>query len=118
MASLCEGRQHGHIQLNQILVLQKGALPLIYFALAFRKPSFILNSATHTISELFSYSTEMQLYDTRFASSDNLFFNYSKSSHQFKSFRGSGVKLWNNTPPHLQRLPIFIFKKKNRVMFT
>ena len=73
-----------------------------------------LTQHPRNISKLFSYSTEMHSYHLRFASFGNFFVNYSRSSHQFKSFCRSSAKLWNSIPPDLRNLPKFCFKKKLR----
>ena len=124
-------RQAPRTYLNQILVLQKSALRLTYFApyryhaiplfvsscslpitLIHFKSIYIvirdvfINLAPHNSSKLFSYSAEMY--------SGNFYFNYYRSSHQFKSFCRSGAKLWNGIPSDSWKLPKFSCKKKLR----
>ena len=103
--------QAPQIYLNQILVLQKRALRLIYFApyrssavpllvssdclpigfLYFKAVSILMHDvlndlSPHNISNLFSSANVIHTYSTRFSSASNLYTKCSRFTHQIKSF--------------------------------
>ena len=115
--------QAPQIYLNQILVLQKRALRLIYFApyrssavslfvssgclpiglLYFKAVSILIhdvlnNLSPRNISNLFSSVNVIHAYSTRFSSASNLYTKYSRLTHQIKSFSRRGVMIWNSIP--------------------
>ena len=131
--------QAPQIYLNQILVLQKRALRLIYFApyrspaipqfissrcfpirlLYFQAVSILMhgvfdNLEPRNISKLFSSANVIHTYSTRFSSAGNLYIKYSGLTHQIKSFSRRGVIIWNNIPPDLRKLRKLCFKNKMR----
>ena len=132
--------QAAQTYLNQILVLQKRALRLIYFApyrthaiplflssntlpidmLYFRSLATLMydvsnNIAPPTISDLFRNASSIHTYNTRFALANNYFFEYSRLGHKSKSFSRIGVKVWNSIPVELRRTPKHKFKKRMHV---
>ena len=125
--------------LNQILVLQKRALRLIYFApyrtsavslfvssgclpiglLYFKAVSILMhdvlnNLSPRNISNLFSSVNVIHTYSTRFSSAGNLYTKYSRLTHQIKSFSRRGVMIWNSIPQDLRKLSKSCFKNKMR----
>ena len=129
--------QAPQIYLNQILVLQKRALRLIYFApyrssavplfvssgclpiglLYFKAVSILMhdvhdNLSPRNISNLFSSASAIHTYNTRFSSAGNLYTKYSRLTHQIKSFSRQGVLIWNSIPPDLRKLSKPCFKNK------
>ena len=127
------------IYLNQILVLQKRALRLIFFApyisstvplfvssaclpislLHFKAVSILMhdvlnNFLPRNISNLFSSANVIHTYSTRFSSAGNLYTKYSRLTHQIKSFSRRGVIIWNSIPPDLRKLSKLCFKNKMR----
>ena len=121
--------QAPQIYLNQILVLQKRALRLIYFApyrssavslfvssgclpiglLYFKAVSILMhdvlnNLSPRNISNLFSSVNVIHTYSTRFSSAGNLYTKYSRLTHQIKSFSSRGLILCNSIPPDLRKL--------------
>ena len=131
--------QAPEIYLNQILVLQKRALSLIYFApyrssavplfvssgclpiglLCFKAVSILMhdvlnNLSPRNISNLFSSTNVIHTHSTRFSSAGNLYTKYSSLTHQIKSFSRRGVRIWNSIPPDLRKLSKSSFKNKMR----
>ena len=131
--------QAPQIYLNQILVLQKRALRLIYFApyrssavslfvssgclpiglLYFKAVSILMhdvlnNLSPRNISNLFSSVNVIHTYSTRFSSAGNLYTKYSRLTHQIKSFSRRGVMIWNSIPQDLRKLSRSHFKNKMR----
>ena len=129
--------QAPQIYLNQILVLQKRALRLIYFApyrssavplfvssgclpiglLYFKAVEILMhdvhnNLSPRNISNLFSSASVIHTYNTRFSSDGNLYTKYSRLAHQIKSFSRRGVLIWNSIPPDLRKLSKPCFKNK------
>ena len=131
--------QTPQIYLNQILVLQKCSLCLIYFApyrssavslfvsssclpiglLYFKAVSILMhdvlnNLPSRNISNLYSSVNVIHTYSTRFSSAGNLYTKYSKLTHQIKSFSRRGVMIWNSIPQDLRKLSRSHFKNKMR----
>ena len=131
--------QAPQIYLNQILVLQKRALRLIYFApyrssavslfvssgclpiglLYFKAVSILMhdvlnNLSPRNISNLFSSVNVIHTYSTRFSSAGILYTKYSRLTHQIKSFSRRGVMIWNSIPQDLRKLSRSHFKNKMR----
>ena len=121
--------------INQILVLQKRALRLIYFTsyrshaiplfvssnaipinmLYFKSVSILMHDVFNrqtpcNISNLFECSNELHNYNTRFSLAGNYYVKYSRSNHLLKSFSRLGTKIWNSIPQELRNLPKFVFK--------
>ena len=125
---------------NQILVLQKRALRLIYFApyrssavslfvssdclpiglLYFKAVSILMHDVLNNLSprntsNLFSSVNVIHTYmSTRFSSAGNLYSKYSRLTHQIKSFFRRGVLIWNSIPQDLRKLSRSHFKNKMR----
>ena len=139
MALLSGAMQAPQIYLNQILVLQKRALRLIYFApyrssavslfvssgclpislLYFKAVSILMhdvlnNLSPRNISNLFSSVNIIHTPSTRFSSAGNLYTKYSRLTHQIKSFSRRGVMIWNSIPQDLRKLSRSHFKNKMR----
>ena len=132
--------QTPQIYLNQILVLQKCSLCLIYFApyrssavslfvsssclpiglLYFKAVSILMhdvlnNLPSRNISNLYSSVNVIHTYSTRFSSAGNLYTNYySRLTHQIKSFSRRGVMTWNSIPQDLRKLSKSPFTNKMR----
>ena len=129
--------------INQILVLQKRALRLIYFTsyrshairlfissntipinmLYFKSVSILMHDVFNkktpcNISNLFNSSNELHNYNTRFSLADNYYIKYSRCNHLLKSFSRLGAKIWNSIPQELRKVPKFVFKAnlQNRLL--
>ena len=129
--------------INQILVLQKRALRLIYFAsyrshaiplfvssntipvnmLYFKSISILMHDVFNkltpcNISNLFNCSNDMHNYNTRFSLAGNYHIKYARCNQQLKSFSRQGAKIWNSIPQELRKLPKCVFKKniQNRLL--
>ena len=123
--------------LNQLLVLQKRVLRLIYFApyrahaiplflasntlpiemLYFRSIATLMHDVSNdlappTISNLFKCSSDIHNHNTRFASAHNYHIEYSRLNHKSKSFSRIGVKIWNIIPFELRLLSKYMLKKR------
>ena len=121
--------------INQILVLQKRALRLIYFTpyrshaiplfissntipinmLYFKCVSILMHDVFNkqtpcNISSLFICSNELHNYNTRFSLAGNHYIKYSRCNHLLKSFSRLGAKIWNSIPQELRKVPKFVFK--------
>ena len=128
--------QAAHSYINQILVLQKRALRLIYFAtyrshaiplfvssntipvnmLYFKSISILMHDVFNklspsNISNLFDSSNEIHNYNTRFSLAGNYHIKYSRCNQLLKSFSRLGAKIWNGIPQELRKLPNCVFKK-------
>ena len=129
--------------INQILVLQKRALRLIYFTsyrshaiplfissntipinmLYFKSVSILMHDVFNkqtpcNISSLFTCSNELHNYNTRFSLAGNYYIKYSRCNHLLKSFSRLGAKIWNSIPQELRKVPKFVFKAnlQNRLL--
>ena len=129
--------------INQILVLQKRALRLIYFTsyrshaiplfissntipinmLYFKSVSILMHDVFNkqtpcNISDLFNCSNELHNYNTRFSLAGNCYIKYSRFNHLLKSFSRQGAKIWNSIPQELRKVPKFVFKAnlQNRLL--
>ena len=69
-------------------------------------------SARQNICDLFTYSSGIHTYDTRFSDSGNLYINKSRLKIQLNSFSIFGAKLWNCLKPDLRKLRKQPFKNK------
>ena len=121
--------------IDQILVLHKRALRLIYFTsyrshaiplfissntipinmLYFKSVSILMHDVFNkktpcNISNLFNYSNELHNYNTRFSLAGNYYIKYSRCNHLLKSFSRLGAKIWNSIPQELRKVPKFVFK--------
>ena len=128
--------------INQILVLQKRALRLMYFTsyrshaiplfissntipinmLYFKSVSILMHDVFNkqtpcNISNLFTCSNELHNYNTRFSLAGNYYIN-SRCNHLLKSFSRLGAKIWNSIPQELRKVPKFVFKAnlQNRLL--
>ena len=62
------------------------------------------NSAPQNICDLFTYSSDVHTYNTRFSDAGNLYVNKSRLRIQLDSFSIFGAKLWNCLKPDLRKL--------------
>ena len=135
--------QPAHKYMNKILILQKRALRLIYFAtsrehavplfiasnvlpvnmLYYKTVSTLMhdvknNMAPPNILNLFTSVRSVHTYHTRAATSDKFHCKYSRLKQQKDSFSRVGVKIWNEIPDDLRELTKSSFKAKiNNVLF-
>ena len=62
------------------------------------------NSARQNICDLFTSSSDIHTYDTRFSDAGNLYINKSRLRIQLNSFSIFGAKLWNCLKPDPRKL--------------
>ena len=62
------------------------------------------NSAPQNICDLFTCSSDVHTYNTRFSDVGNLYVNKSRLRLQLNSFSIFGAKLWNCLKPELRKL--------------
>ena len=135
--------QAANIHLNKILILQKRALRLMYFAdsKAHSAPLFVhsrilpvtmlyyllVSSMMHdinnhpvpsNISMLFTHSEQVHHHFTRFSAAGNLYVKTSRTSQLLFSFARIGVRVWNSIPMKLRIKNRTPFKRelKNRLL--
>ena len=70
------------------------------------------NSAPQNICDLFTCSSDVHTYNTRFSDAGNLYVNKSRLGIQLNSFSIFGAKLWNCLKPELRKLWKQPFKNK------
>ena len=70
------------------------------------------NSAPQNICDLFTCSSDIHAYNTRFSDGGNLYVNKSRLRIQLDSFSTFGAKLWNCLKPELFKLRKNTFKNK------
>ena len=70
------------------------------------------NSAPQNICDLFTCSSDVHTYNTRFSDAGNLSVNKSRLSIQLNSFSIFGAKLWNSLKHDLRKLRKKTFKNK------
>ena len=70
------------------------------------------NSAPQNICDLFTYSSDVHTYKTRFSDAGNLYVNKSRLRIQLNSFSIFGAKLWNCLKHDLRKLRKKPFKNK------
>ena len=70
------------------------------------------NSALLNICDLFTCSSDVQTYNTRFSDAGDLYVNISRLRIQLNSFSYFGAKLWNCLRPELRKLRKTPFKNK------
>ena len=88
------------VYLKKVFILQKRALRLMFFA-------------GNRISDVFTCSSDVHTYNTRFSDAGNLNVNKSRLGIQLNSFSIFGAKLWNCLKPDLRKL-----RKKPFKIFT
>ena len=135
--------QAANIHLNKILILQKRALRLMYFAdsKAHSAPLFVhsrilpvtmlyyllVSSMMHdinnhrvpsNISMLFTRSEQVHHHFTRFSAAGNLYVKTSRTNQLLFSFARIGVRVWNSIPMKLRIKNRTPFKRelKNRLL--
>ena len=69
------------------------------------------NSTPSNISDLFTYSNELHMYNTRFSAAGAFYIKYSRLHQQSQSFGSLGTKIWNSTPRDLRKLMKKAFKE-------
>ena len=136
---LCSWGQANKTNLSKLLLLQKKALRLIYFANQRESaiPLFLITNilpvtfsyyetvaslmydvvnqiAPSNICNLFSFVSNVHSYNTRSSTSNDLFTEYSRTNAQCNSLSRVGVRLWNKIPEQLRKLPKKTFKKRLR----
>ena len=119
--------QAANIHLNKVLILQKCALPLMYFAdsNALSAPLFVhsrilpvtmvyyhlVSSMMHdinnhrvpsNISMLFTHSQQVHHHFPRFSAAGNLYVKTSRTDQLFFSFARIRVRVWNSIPVKLR----------------
>ena len=129
--------QAAQVYLRKIFILQKRALRLMFFAgnRSHAIPLFVsanvlplnmlyletvcslmhdisTNSAPQNICDLFTCSSDVHTYNTRFSDAGNLYVNKSRLRIQLNSFSIFGAKLWNCLKPELRKLRKKPFKNK------
>ena len=129
--------QAANIHLNKVLILQKRALGLMYFAdsKAHSAPLFIhsrilpvtmlyyhlVSSLMHdinnhrvpsNISLLFTHSEQVHHHFTRFSAAGNLYFKASRTNQLLFSFARIGVRVWTSIPKKLRIQNRTAFKRK------
>ena len=129
--------QAAQIYLKKIFILQKRALRLMFFAgnRSHAVPLFVsanllplnmlyfaavcslmhdvsTNSAPQNICDLFTRSSDVHSYNTRFSDAGNLYVNKSRLRIRLNSFSIFGAKLWNCLKPDLRKLRKKPFKNK------
>ena len=129
--------QASKTHLNQLLILQKRALPVIYFSDRRDQaiPLFLnahilpinfmhyelLAETMHDVSndlvpsnlkDLFVPTAKIHCYNTRASASKNFYIQKSNSEIKRKSFSRIGARLWNKIPTKLRALPKATFKNK------
>jgi len=70
------------------------------------------NSAPQNICDLFTCSSDVHTYNTRFSDASNLYVNKSRLRLKLNSFSIFGAKLWNSLKPELRKLRKKPFKNK------
>ena len=70
------------------------------------------NSAPQNICDLFTCSSDLHTYNTRFSDAGNLYINKSRLRIQLNPFSIFGAKLWNCLKPNLRKLRKQPFKNK------
>ena len=70
------------------------------------------NSAPQNIFHLFTCSSDVHTYNTRFSDAGNLYVSKSRLRIQLNSFSIFGAKLWNCLKPDLRELGTKTFKNK------
>ena len=70
------------------------------------------NSAPQNVCDLFTYSSGVHTYNTRFSDAGNLYVNKSRLRIQLDSFSIFGAKLWNCLKPDLRKPRKKPFKNK------
>ena len=70
------------------------------------------NSAPQNICDLFTCSSDVHTYNTRFSDAGNFYFNKSRLRIQLNSFSIFRAKLWNCLKPALRKLGKKPFKNK------
>ena len=60
------------------------------------------NSAPRNICLLFTYSSDIHTYNTRFSDAGNFYVNKSRLSVRLNSFSALGAKVWNCLKPDLR----------------
>ena len=128
--------------LNKLLLLQKRALRLIYFAdrkdsavplfqktnilpvnfLYLERVSILMYDVTNDIAppnicNVFTSISSIHSYNTRSSASNKLYLQYSRTNIQKKSFSRFGTQLWNQIPKPVRELPKTLFKKKIKQSF-
>ena len=128
--------QAGKMYLNKILILQKRALRLLFFAdvrdhaiplfleanvlpitflyhecVASLMYDINSNNAPINMLHLFKETSSVHSYNTRSSTSGNLYVQNSRLEMQRRSFSRLGVRLWNEIPCHMRVLPKNTFKK-------
>ena len=129
--------QAAQCDLRKILILQKRALRLIFFSsnrchaiplfvssnilpvdmLYFETVSTVMhdistNSAPRNICDLFTRSSNVHLYNTRFSAAQNLYVNAVRLNVNLKSFSSFGTRLWNCLHPDWRKLTKRRFKRQ------
>ena len=129
--------QAAQIYLKKIFILQKRALRLMFFVgnRSHAVPLFVsanllplnmlyfaavcslmhdvsTNSAPQNICDLFTRSSDVHSYNTRFSDAGNLYVNKSRLRIRLNSFSIFGAKLWNCLKPDLRKLRKKPFKNK------
>ena len=128
--------QAGKTHLNKILILQKRALRLLFFADVRDRviPLFLeanvlpitflyhecvsslmydinSNNAPINMLHLFKEISSINSYNTRLSTSGNFYVQNSRLEMQKRSFSRLGVRLWNEIPCHMRVLPKKAFKR-------
>ena len=121
--------QAAQAHLRKVFILQKRALRLMFFAdnRSHAIPLFVsanvlplnmlyfetvcslmhdisTDSAPQNICDLFTCSSDVHTYNTRFSDAGNLYVNKSRLRIQLNSFSIFGAKLWNCLKPELHKL--------------
>ena len=129
--------QAAQVYLRKVFILQKRALRLMFFAgnRSHAIPLFVsanvlplnmlyfetvcslmhdisTNSAPQNICDLFTCSSDLHTYNTRFSDAGNLYINKSRLRIQLKPFSIFEAKLWNCLKPDLRKLRKQPFKNK------
>ena len=122
--------QAGKTYLNKILILQKRALRLLFFAdvrdhaiplfleanvlpITFLYHEYVSslmydinsNNAPINMLHLFKETSSIHSYNTRSSTSWNFYVQNSRLEMQKRSFSRLGVRLWNEIPCHMRVLP-------------
>lgn len=138
---ICAWGQASKSNLNKLLILQKRALRIIFFADRKQSaiPLFVKTNippinimycqsianlmhdvtnkrAPNKISKLFKSVGDVHSYNTRSSTSKKLFTQPSRLNIQLNSFSRVGVRLWNAIPQNVRELPKKRFKKEFRNM--
>ena len=70
------------------------------------------NSAPKNICELFTRSSNVHLYNTRFSAAENLYVNAGRLNVNLKSFSSFGARLWNCLHSDWRKLTKRLFKRQ------